>query len=109
MYWGVMERCMSTKFTAPAFMAFRMSAFDWYGARYSRASARARTPSKDGPPDAPVMALILKALPAACSAFALSAIAVGIAFAAPAGVKPLKAMLSPFLMRPAASSAVIIL
>ena len=109
MYWGVIERCMSTKFIEPALIALRMSAFDWYGARYSSASARAKTPSKEGPPDAPVIALILKALPAACSAFALSAIAVGIAFAAPAGVKPLNAMLSPFLMRLAASSAVRIL
>ncbi len=52
---------------------------------------------------------ILNSRPAACSASARWAMAVGTSLGQPAGVKPEKPMISPLLMNLAASSAVITL
>jgi hypothetical protein len=58
------------------------------------ASALASSPSSEGPVEAPVMTPTLKGRPASCSARAFAAMAVGMTLAAPAGVKPLKPMIS---------------
>ena len=70
------------------------------------ASASASAPSSDAPVEAPVSTPILNGLPAACSSCALFANAAGTAFAAPAGVNPLKPTVLPFPMSSAASSGV---
>ena len=70
------------------------------------ASALASAPSSEGPVEAPVRTPIWNSRPAWCSAMARSAIASGIAFGAPAGVKPLKPTVWPCSIRAAASAAV---
>ena len=70
------------------------------------ASALASAPSSDGPVEAPVSTPIWKSRPAACSAVARSARAMGIALGEPAGVKPLKPTVCPCWIRAAASAAV---
>jgi hypothetical protein len=59
------------------------------------------------PHDAPVRIRSLKGSPFLFISAALVAKARGVALAAPAGVNPLKATVSPFLMWETASSAVI--
>jgi len=98
---------MSKKRTLPALMALRRSLLVWYGVRQSMASARASEPSRLSPVDAPVTTAILNGRPAACSAFACSAMPTGTTFAAPAGVNPLKPTVWPCLKRLPASSFVI--
>ena len=62
------------------------------------ASAFASAPSSDGPVDAPVSTPTLNGLPGGVFCFgAFCAIASGIAFGAPAGVKPLKPIVWPCL------------
>ena len=73
------------------------------------ASALESSPSQLCPVLAPVKMLILKGLPAACSASAFLAISAGVHLGAPAGVNPLRPMVCPFWTRAAASAAVILL
>ena len=66
-----------------------------------------RTPSHESPVEAPVMIPILKGSPLECFSSAILANAAVTAFGLPAGVKPLSAIISPLLIRLAASAAVI--
>ena len=58
------------------------------------------------PVDAPVRIFTLNSRPAACSASAIVASSRVVAFGAPAGVKPDRPSVSPFLISCAASEAV---
>jgi hypothetical protein len=58
------------------------------------------------PVEAPVMTPTLNGFPAVCSSLARSAMANGTAFGDPAGVKPLKPIVSPSEIMAAASAAV---
>ena len=89
------ERCMSKKRVLPALMLSRSDLLLWYGVRQEMASARASSPSRESPVEAPVTTATLKGRPAVCSARARAASALGVTFAAPAAVKPLKPIVWP--------------
>ena len=76
------------------------------GARKLIALADASAPSSDSPVEAPVSTRIWYDRPAACSVFARSAMARGMAFAEPTGVKALNPTVCPCLIIAAASCAV---
>ena len=70
------------------------------------ALALVSSPSQESPVEAPVISPIWKGRPSACSFSAIRASAAVTAFGLPAGVNPLKPIISPSLINEAASSAV---
>ena len=104
---AIWDRCISEYLTCPLLQAFRKSVLVVYGALKSRAFALVNTPSHESPVEAPVRTLTLNCSPRECFSSAIFANSAVTALGVPAGVNPLKPMMSPSLIKLAASAAVI--